>query len=144
MTLEMHICHLVGRPDSRCAHERVHVLFRGHTRVGSTSNQADQVDSAELSLLVETFTGQEVRKDKNQQLFETGKQIQRSQAGKQVGEEHMATWQTSRKKTRIRGDRSKEDTRIRLQEQGEDVRPRTHDKDEDSLSNRRNDNTTIR
>lgn len=79
------------------------------------------------------FTGQEVCKDKNQQLIQTGKQIQRSQADKQVGEENMTTWQTSRKKTGIRGDASNGDARIRLQEQDErgDVLARTQDTDED-------------
>lgn len=81
------------------------------------------------------FTGQEVRKDKNQQLIQTGKQIQRSQAGKQVGEENMTTWQTSRKKTRIREDGSKGDTRIRVQEQEEreDTLVRTQEADEDRV-----------
>lgn len=45
--------------------------------------------------------------------------MQRSQADKQGGEGNMTTWQTSRKKTRIRGGGSNGDTRIRLKEQEE-------------------------
>lgn len=47
----------------------------------------------------------------------------------------MTTWQTSRKKTRIRGDGSNEDTRIRLkeQEEREDALARTQDADEDRV-----------